>query len=105
MQVTSLPRWGHGAEFTRLKYMSAVLSTFMQPFRAWCVLYVAGRAKTNDKSMIPLEEDMTITRFSPFRTPLSDVALLQNRLNSIFNEFPRNAGDTENLATGSFVPA
>ena len=48
---------------------------------------------------------MTITRFSPFRSPLSDVALLQNRLNSIFSEFPRVSVDTENLATGSFVPA
>lgn len=47
---------------------------------------------------------MTITRFSPFRTPLSDVALLQNRLNSIFNEFPRMAGDTETLTGGNFVP-
>jgi len=47
---------------------------------------------------------MAITRFSPFRTPLSDMALLQNRLNSIFNEFPRFSGDTENLTTGSFIP-
>jgi HSP20 family protein len=47
---------------------------------------------------------MTITRFSPFRTPLSDVALLQQRLNSIFQDFSR-PGDTENLTNGSFVPA
>jgi HSP20 family protein len=47
---------------------------------------------------------MTITRFSPFRTPLSDVALLQQRLNSIFQDFPRQ-GDTESLMNGSFVPA
>lgn len=48
---------------------------------------------------------MTITRFSPFRTPMSDVALLQNRLNSIFNELPRFSGESENLSTGSFMPA
>lgn len=49
---------------------------------------------------------MTITRFAPFRSPLSDVALLQNRLNSIFHDFatPANGGD-ESLATGNFVPA
>jgi HSP20 family protein len=50
------------------------------------------------------EGSMTITRFSPFRTPLSDVALLQNRLNSIFNDFPRFSGDSESLTSGSFVP-
>ncbi len=46
---------------------------------------------------------MTITRFSPFH----DVAVLQNRLNSIFNDFPRTGGqgDTESLGTGSFTPA
>jgi HSP20 family protein len=49
---------------------------------------------------------MTITRFSPFRSSTSDVALLQNRLNSIFHDFalPAN-GASESLATGSFVPA
>jgi HSP20 family protein len=49
---------------------------------------------------------MTITRFSPFRSQLSDVALLQNRLNSIFQDFalPSN-GANESLATGSFIPA
>ncbi len=47
---------------------------------------------------------MTITRFSPFRTPLSDVALLQNRLNSIFNDFPRFSGENESLSGGNFVP-
>ncbi len=47
---------------------------------------------------------MTITRFSPFRTPLSDVALLQNRLNSIFHDFPRFSGDNESLTSGNFVP-
>ncbi|SEC04798.1 Hsp20/alpha crystallin family protein [Terriglobus roseus] len=47
---------------------------------------------------------MTITRFTPF----SDVAVLQNRLNSIFHDFdrPQNAADGgESLSAGSFVPA
>ncbi|HMF53070.1 MAG TPA: Hsp20/alpha crystallin family protein [Edaphobacter sp.] len=49
---------------------------------------------------------MTITRFSPFRSSLSDVTLLQNRLNSIFHDFALPAsGASESLATGSFVPA
>lgn len=45
---------------------------------------------------------MTITRFSP----LHDVAVLQNRLNSIFSDFGRPAtGEAESLNFGSFVPA
>jgi HSP20 family protein len=52
---------------------------------------------------------MTMTRFVPFRSGLTDVAILQNRLNSIFNDFARPAGDSsqasETLATGNFVPA
>ena len=51
---------------------------------------------------------MTITRFAPFRSPLNDVALLQNRLNSIFQDFSwptSQNGSSESLATGSFVPA
>lgn len=44
---------------------------------------------------------MTITRFSP----LQDVAVLQNRLNSIFSDFTRPAtGESESLNSGSFVP-
>lgn len=45
---------------------------------------------------------MTITRFTPF----NDVAVLQNRLNSIFHDFarPQDAG-SENLTAGAFVPA
>src|ERR1700754_185042 len=43
----------------------------------------------------------TITRFSP----IHDVAVLQNRLNSIFSEFGRPvAGDNESLSSLSFVP-
>lgn len=52
---------------------------------------------------------MSITRLVPFRTNLNDVAVLQNRLNSIFHEFARPAGDvsegSETLAMGHFVPA
>jgi HSP20 family protein len=49
---------------------------------------------------------MTITRFTPFRNPLNDVVLLQNRLNSIFSDFVApGTSSNESLATGSFVPA
>jgi HSP20 family protein len=45
---------------------------------------------------------MTITRFSP----VSDVAALQNRLNSIFHDFARPQGtEAEAISAGSFVPA
>jgi HSP20 family protein len=49
----------------------------------------------------------TLTRFVPFRSPLADVAVLQSRLNSIFNDFARPEGEaaTESLAMGSFIPA
>lgn len=46
----------------------------------------------------------TLTRFVPFRSPLQDVAVLQNRLNSIFNDFARpDSGDE--ITSGSFIPA
>jgi len=52
---------------------------------------------------------MSMTRFVPFRTGLSDVAVLQNRLNSIFQDFARPVGEltptSETLAMGSFIPA
>jgi HSP20 family protein len=52
---------------------------------------------------------MTMTRFVPFRSGLNDVAVLQNRLNSIFSDFARPQGEfdqaTESLATGNFLPA
>jgi HSP20 family protein len=52
---------------------------------------------------------MTLTRFTPFRSGLNDVAVLQNRLNSIFNDFARPQADfqpaSESLAAGNFVPA
>lgn len=52
---------------------------------------------------------MTMTRFVPLRSSLSDVALLQNRLNSIFHDFARPGTDStepaESLAAGNFVPA
>lgn len=44
---------------------------------------------------------MTITRWTPF----SDMAVLQNRLNSIFQDFHAPEGRTEPLAQGSFIPA
>jgi len=45
----------------------------------------------------------TLTRFVPFRSPLADVAVLQNRLNSIFNDFAHGDGD-DSLAMGNFIP-
>lgn len=49
---------------------------------------------------------MAITRFVPFRGSLSDMAVLQNRLNSIFSDFGRSfEGETEALSTSNFVPA
>ena len=45
----------------------------------------------------------TLTRFVPFRSPLAEVAVLQNRLNSIFNDFARPEGE-ESLAMGNFIP-
>ena len=48
---------------------------------------------------------MTMTRFVPFRSGLNDVAVLQNRLNSIFSDFASPEGATESLAAGNFVPA
>ncbi|HLI76697.1 MAG TPA: Hsp20/alpha crystallin family protein [Acidobacteriaceae bacterium] len=46
----------------------------------------------------------TITRFAPFRSPLNDMAVLQNRLNSIFTDFARPEGDSTELTAGNFVP-
>jgi HSP20 family protein len=47
----------------------------------------------------------TLTRFVPFRSPLADVAVLQNRLNSIFNDFARPDDPQETLSAGNFTPA
>jgi HSP20 family protein len=46
----------------------------------------------------------TLTRFVPFRSPLADMAVLQNRLNSIFSDFALPEGEQESLAMGSFIP-
>ncbi len=46
----------------------------------------------------------TMTRFVPFRAAINDVAVLQNRLNSIFSDFARPEGGQETLASGNFVP-
>ena len=48
---------------------------------------------------------MTMTRFVPFRRGLNDVAVLQNRLNSIFHNFSVPGETSETQATGNFVPA
>jgi HSP20 family protein len=47
----------------------------------------------------------TMTRFVPFRSAMTDVAVLQNRLNSIFSDFARPEAAQESLAVGNFVPA
>ena len=48
----------------------------------------------------------TMTRFVPFRSPLEGVAVLQNRLNSIFNDFASANGEMQNesLSAGNFIP-
>lgn len=48
----------------------------------------------------------TMTRFVPFRSPLEGVAVLQNRLNSIFNDFTSSNGELQNesLSAGNFIP-
>ena len=48
----------------------------------------------------------TMIRFVPFRAPLDTVALLQNRLNSIFSDFanPTNEPQNESLNAGNFIP-
>lgn len=48
----------------------------------------------------------TMTRFVPFRSPLEGVAVLQNRLNSIFNDFANSNGELQNesLSGGNFIP-
>jgi HSP20 family protein len=43
---------------------------------------------------------MAITRWDPFR----DVFALQNRMNSLFQDFTRGQGDTDALTTAAFVP-
>src|SRR5438093_10490648 len=51
----------------------------------------------------------TMTRFVPLRTPFENVAVLQNQLNSIFNEFVRpvitNDEQGEGGSAAGFVPA
>ena len=44
---------------------------------------------------------MIITRWDPFR----ELASLQNRVNSLFQDFNRGQGQDEPLTTGNFVPA
>lgn len=47
---------------------------------------------------------MTITRFAPYRSRFSDLALIQDRLNSIFHDLAPATGDNEALTAGTFVP-
>lgn len=52
---------------------------------------------------------MTLTRFTPIRSNINDMAVLQNRLNSIFSDFfqpgSQQSGSSESLAAGNFIPA
>ncbi|MGC9199020.1 MAG: Hsp20/alpha crystallin family protein [Acidobacteriaceae bacterium] len=48
---------------------------------------------------------MTLTGLAPFRSGLNDMALLQNRLNSIFQDFARPSEGAEALLAGNFIPA
>ncbi len=43
---------------------------------------------------------MAITRWDPFR----DVLALQNRMNSLFQDYTRGGGDADVVTTASFVP-
>ena len=43
---------------------------------------------------------MAITRWDPFR----DVLALQNRMNSLFQEYNRTQNDNDALVTAAFVP-
>ena len=43
---------------------------------------------------------MAITRWDPFR----DVLSLQNRMNSLFQDYTRGAGESDVVTTASFVP-
>jgi HSP20 family protein len=43
---------------------------------------------------------MTITRWETFR----DVVALQNRMNSLFQDFSRNSGENEQVTAAGFVP-
>ena len=48
----------------------------------------------------------TMSRYVPFRSPLDSVAVLQNRLNSIFHDYTNSAGELQNesLSAGNFIP-
>lgn len=47
-----------------------------------------------------------MTRFVPFRSPLDSLAVLQNRLNSMFDDFGDQSSKVqgENLSAGNFIP-
>jgi len=46
----------------------------------------------------------TMTRFVPLRSSWPEIAVLQDRLNSIFSEFSHPDGESEAAVTGNFVP-
>jgi HSP20 family protein len=73
---------------------------------------VSRRSGPHKTSQVLVTEEMTamtMTRFVPFRSGLNEMAVLQNRLNSIFSDFSRTGLEGENssesLAAGNFVPA
>jgi HSP20 family protein len=84
--------------------MSQLLSYYLHPLDPFERLIYSTVGLAGDNYLLG-EISMTITRFTPFRSPLSDVALLQNRLNSIFHDFGHASGENESLTAGSFVPA
>jgi HSP20 family protein len=47
-----------------------------------------------------MEEIMAITRWDPFR----DVLALQNRMNSMFQDYTRGSGESDVVTTAAFVP-
>ena len=65
--------------------MSQLLSYYLHPLDPFERLIYSTVGLAGDNYLLG-EISMTITRFTPFRSPLSDVALLQNRLNSIFHD-------------------
>jgi HSP20 family protein len=108
--LSSALRVGRVSADLFIENMSDFLSHYLQLFELYCVLdSVAGVTNCRHTQFSEVNEEKTMTtmtRFVPFRAVASDVAVLQNRLNSIFNDFARPAGEaTEALGFGSFVPA
>src|ERR1700733_790739 len=87
--------------------MSVLLSHNM-PYSCYIVFIVRrGRPSVVAPRLEISKEDFemtTLTRFVPFRSSLADMTVLQNRLNSIFNDFAMPEGDRETLGMGNFIP-